>query len=435
MTSGFSTPFRHYLPNDENALRLAMTTGMVVLDTNVLLSAYRFAPAAREELMSVVERVADRIWIPHRVAEEFHRNRLEVIADYDTAYLPVIEALSTAQDALDDELGPKIGQLANRAALSDAQRENLLDLVAKSTAAATFAVSELRKDHGLADLRGSDAVLTKFQKLLDGKTGAPLNDQDMADAISEAKHRIDQRIPPGYRDVKKPEPYGDFVIWKQTLLESTSRQASHVVFVTSDTKEDWYQIVKGKTIGGRPELAKELMDATGAELVVMTATSFLFHANNYLNAKVSQETIRQSETLPKPESRTEKASRRNELRAKRINDIDRLVERIRSRRALIVALQEALEARLEDDPDCELPETVALQRHLEESKNSERILRRRYEQAMANFEIQMAENLTESSTTSGSEDDESDFSERGTSTAVVDQPSTRHDLTGQSSTL
>jgi len=383
MPSGFTAPFRYYLPPDDNSIKSAMTTGLVVLDTNVLLSAYRFAPAAREELLSVIERISDRIWIPNRVAEEFQKNRLQVIGDYDAAYLPVIDALHAAQESLDDELGSKIGQLANRAALSDIQRTNLLELVAKSTEAAALAVKRLRKDHGLADLRGDDAILSKFQLLLDDKTGPPLSEVDLEKAVDEAKRRIEQRIPPGYLDNKKADPYGDYIVWKQTLLEVASRKVSYLVFVTSDNKEDWYRVVKGKTVGARPELAKELIDQANAELVMLNTTSFLFHAREYLDAKVSQETIRQSEALPRPDSSSERLIQQNELRRQRLRDMDRLAGRISSRRTLITALQVAIENRLQEDPEGESPETMALQRQLEESRNSERILRRRYDRLAA----------------------------------------------------
>ena len=145
MSSGFTDPFRYYLPPDANAIKSAMTSGLIVLDTNVLLSAYRFAPAARDELLSVLDSIVDRIWIPHRVAEEFHRNRLEVISDQDAAYMPVLEALRLAQSSLDEELQSRIAQLANRAALSDSEGTELIRLVTKSTESAARAVEKLRK--------------------------------------------------------------------------------------------------------------------------------------------------------------------------------------------------------------------------------------------------------------------------------------------------
>jgi hypothetical protein len=42
--NGFSCQFGHYIPPSPDAIKQAMVGGMIVLDTNVLLSAYRFAP-------------------------------------------------------------------------------------------------------------------------------------------------------------------------------------------------------------------------------------------------------------------------------------------------------------------------------------------------------------------------------------------------------
>ena len=76
----FSEQFREYLLPDEAEVRSAVATAMIVLDTNVLLSAYRFAPTAREELLAAIEQLGDRVWVPHQVGLEFHRNRYSVIA-------------------------------------------------------------------------------------------------------------------------------------------------------------------------------------------------------------------------------------------------------------------------------------------------------------------------------------------------------------------
>jgi hypothetical protein len=94
MPSDFSNPFRHYLPPDSDVIKNAMTSGLIVFDTNILLNAYRFAPNARRQLMSVLALVSERTWIPHRVAEEFHKNRLAVMADYDAAYTSVADPLN-----------------------------------------------------------------------------------------------------------------------------------------------------------------------------------------------------------------------------------------------------------------------------------------------------------------------------------------------------
>lgn len=271
---------------------------MVVLDANVLLSAYRFAPTARNELLSVLEKMVDRIWIPHRVAEEFHRNRLKVIGEYDDSYLPIIESLQSFQSDLNSDIQPKIAQLSNRAALSDSQREKLVKLVSTATDAAISTVEQLRRSHNISSPEDDDIILSRFQEIFDKRTGNPLGDKELEEAIAEAQQRITSKIPPGYADAGKIEPYGDYLLWKQSLIEAKNKKVQHLLFVTSDIKEDWYLRIKGKTVCARPELAKELADSTGARLIMMSTTSLLHHARDHLNVTVSPETLRQADAIP-----------------------------------------------------------------------------------------------------------------------------------------
>jgi hypothetical protein len=55
-------------------------TGTFVVDANVLLNVYRFSERARDDLLKVLHRVADRLWIPHQVALEYQAHRVNVIA-------------------------------------------------------------------------------------------------------------------------------------------------------------------------------------------------------------------------------------------------------------------------------------------------------------------------------------------------------------------
>ncbi len=70
-----------WVPQPSEGKREALISGLVVLDTNVLLHLYRFGAEARQELINVIELVGDRLFIPARVAEEFLRLRLPVAMD------------------------------------------------------------------------------------------------------------------------------------------------------------------------------------------------------------------------------------------------------------------------------------------------------------------------------------------------------------------
>ncbi len=56
-------------------------TAVFVFDANVLLNLYRYQSPTRDDLLKVLEKLGDRIWIPYHVGLEFERNRLIVIAD------------------------------------------------------------------------------------------------------------------------------------------------------------------------------------------------------------------------------------------------------------------------------------------------------------------------------------------------------------------
>lgn len=297
MPRGFSDSFSHYLPPSRDQIASAFKSGLIVLDTNVLLNCYRFAADARDQLLTVLEEVADRIWVPHQVALEFHRNRLQVIGDQATAYDSVLAELRSRQEAVSQELTQGMRQLVNRAALSAEERSRLVGLVDNSLRGAIDAVTELRDKHGVVNMLGSDQILTRLNAILDGKVGPPFSQEEQHQAVEESKRRTDNNLPPGYKDAKKEYQYGDYFIWRQALSRAASSEYKQVIFVTGDIKEDWYKIVKGRSICARPELTEEAL-ATGIELIMLNVDRFLSEAKRYLGVSVSSETIRQVATLP-----------------------------------------------------------------------------------------------------------------------------------------
>lgn len=69
-----------YRPTEEEFTSL-WKDGLFVLDANFLLNIYRFPEKASNELLDIMSKISDRLWIPYEAALEFQRNRLSVIAD------------------------------------------------------------------------------------------------------------------------------------------------------------------------------------------------------------------------------------------------------------------------------------------------------------------------------------------------------------------
>lgn len=293
----FSEQFRQYITPSEQSVRDGITAGLIVLDTNVILSAYRFAPKAREELLSILTLVKDRLWIPYQVGLEFHRNRFSVIMEHDAAYKAVIEALDTHRSTYEEDLEKKIRELVNRAALSDNEQTDLLNLLRNSLTPLASAVGNLRKQHGVGRPAAHDAILARLQEIFSGKVGKPYEKEEEEAEKVEAAKRVQDQIPPGYKDTSKQESHGDYFLWSQTLKEVRERGAQSLVFVTGDVKEDWYLRMKGQTVMARPELSLECREKTAANLVMLPTRSFLAHAETYLHAQVSDDTLRQAEKI------------------------------------------------------------------------------------------------------------------------------------------
>jgi len=70
----------------------------------VLLNLYRYTPNTRSEFIKILERISDRLWIPHQVALEYQRNRLTVISQQEKAYSEVIDDLQDARNLLESKL-------------------------------------------------------------------------------------------------------------------------------------------------------------------------------------------------------------------------------------------------------------------------------------------------------------------------------------------
>ncbi|MEK8229375.1 PIN-like domain-containing protein [Oerskovia sp. M15] len=78
----------------------ALVKAMVVLDTNILIELYRISPKLRETRLSVLRNIGDRLFVPHQVGVEFHRNRRRAVQDINDAYTDLKTVIGTLQKAV-----------------------------------------------------------------------------------------------------------------------------------------------------------------------------------------------------------------------------------------------------------------------------------------------------------------------------------------------
>ncbi|MBB3995189.1 hypothetical protein GGR95_002841 [Sulfitobacter undariae] len=282
-------------------------TALFVFDTNVLLNLYRYQASTRDQLLDILGKLSERIWIPHHVALEFQRNRFTVLADQNKRFSEVQNVVSKAKDGLRIDL-EKL-QLERRHSLIDpAPLVDGFDLLANTFLAS---LEEIQRDQ--QKLTEPDPLKDKIETLFSGRVGPEVSKQAEIDTIySSAEKRYQLEIPPGYLDANKDKSgpaeyvhsgvnykrkYGDFLIWHQLLSYAKEQGIQSVVFVTDDAKDDWWWKVKSdgpKTLGPRPELRDEASRVGGiSQFNMYKPEGFLRYSKEFMKSDISNEAIQE----------------------------------------------------------------------------------------------------------------------------------------------
>jgi PIN domain-containing protein len=278
----------YYRPTQEEFDEM-WQNGVFVPDANVLLNLYRCSPDTSSTLLDLFSQFSDRLWLPHQVAKEFLSHRMGVISSHAGAYRKATDSLRKLPDAISGQLSDfrrhpyiKVGEIVDR--LKQAVEEVVSNLEQQS------------KDHPdlLADDPMEDEIKAKVTTLFAGSVGAPYKADRLSAIYKDGKDRYEKRIPPGYKDEKKPEDskFGDLVLWMQ-ILDYAKQHKKTILFITDDGKEDWWWLHEGRTIGPRPELVAGMADEAGVLFYMYSPERFMEEARSRLNRDVSDEAIRE----------------------------------------------------------------------------------------------------------------------------------------------
>lgn len=60
---------------------------LIVPDANILLNLYRYDEKTRTEFLEILDKLKERLWVPHQVALEYQKNRInEIINQREKLY-------------------------------------------------------------------------------------------------------------------------------------------------------------------------------------------------------------------------------------------------------------------------------------------------------------------------------------------------------------
>lgn len=322
--------FRGYFRPSEAQMSELWAEAIIVLDANVLLSLYEYSERTRTELLKLLATLRDRVFLPHQVGEEFHRNRLQRISQASKTLErladTVTELTSRTSKYLEPVPKPVDRALATLAAFVEKRRSE------------HTAVTGVESPH-------DDSIREELAQIFDGRTGSRPTPGEMEELLTEGRRRIEARVPPGYADATKDgdRPCGDYIMWSQVIQRAKSEDKP-VILVTEERKEDWWLRHNGKTAGPRPELIDEFFEATQRQVWLYRTESFLQIAAVRLETAISPEAVSEVRTVAeRVASRWVDEARRDEFTRRLLAEHDHTQLRVRRGEEDIARLRAKLE--------------------------------------------------------------------------------------------
>lgn len=327
-------------------------SAVFVFDTNVLLNLYRYSAKTRSSLLEAFESFKERVWMPYQVAYEYMSRRCEVIYETVNRY---------------DQFKKEIELFSNKAI--DTLRLTSFDEEISELNRYLYKWLDSNKDRNLLVLSTeNDEILGKILSIFDGKVGNNYSDEELSRIKEEGKKRYEKKIPPGYKDDKKKQnqnddnnAFGDYIIWKQ-IIEYSKSNSVGIIYITHDQKEDWWNIVKGKTIGPRIELRREFERETHQKFHMYSMNSFITTYNKMNEKPIDKSAIEEVNGLEKSINRRKKEKTNknsigvNELIVRKEETLQKIESRISRRENFVNTIEEKYLKK-----ELELPENIQIQ--------------------------------------------------------------------------
>lgn len=270
------TEFKSYFAPSGDEFIAMWKESLFCFDASVLLNVYGYSQETREELLSLLERLAVRTRLPHQFGLEFARDRVKVILKQVANYHSVERELA------------KIKQV------NFAPRREHPFLSPESLKSYETLSSELANDRKqMEELITIDPYADRICAIFEGRLGKAPTDEELTELHEQARIRYAKKIPPGYEDLKEkgePQAYGDYIGWSQ-VIDIGKQEQKGVIFVCDDAKEDWWHIEKERTIGPRYEIIQEFLTNVKRPFHMYSSDSFLRFAKQYLDEKIRENSI------------------------------------------------------------------------------------------------------------------------------------------------
>ncbi|WP_028786994.1 PIN domain-containing protein [Terrimonas ferruginea] len=266
--------FNWYFPLSSTQIRKIWSEAVLTVDTNVLLDLYRYHQDTRQAILDSLKSFKNRAWISHQVADEFFKNRNNVILSSVTSFNDADRSLNDIKKVSEEPLK----KLKGNRIIPDALAEELEKTINTAISSAEAKLNSIRAQN--PNYRENDPILKEICELFDSSIGSSFDKELLSEVLKEGKRRSEKKIPPGFKDLDKDgdRPYGDYIIWRQ-ILDYIKETQKPLILVTSEEKEDWWEKASGKIVGPQYELRKEFFEETQQTFLMYRTDRFLAFAS------------------------------------------------------------------------------------------------------------------------------------------------------------
>jgi predicted nucleic acid-binding protein len=289
-------------PSEADFLKL-WEDATFVFDTNFLLDLYRVSRSTAEDFLKILERIQNRIWLPYQVADEFLRNREEIIASEAASFqkaLAGLERWKSEQQSFNG-LRSYLSQ-AGRIVATEVEflfnkQNDYLNVVNEVEKAFREKIDQLARDHSSLN-SDEDSILDNLLSLFDSRVGEPFDEQNLSNLHREAEDRYKQLKPPGFKDKGKEDTrkYGDFILWKE-ILDFAKKESRPIIFITGDKKADWWIMRNGETISPHVDLRREFQEHVQQPFWMYRPQRFLEMAREKLMVEIAPKSIEETSAI------------------------------------------------------------------------------------------------------------------------------------------
>lgn len=279
-------------------------------DTSALLSLYRKQQDLVDYFDVNIQDVNNDIRIPSTVQKEYHRNVSSAKIHLKNE---LIKNTKNFQKNIFDRVNQSLIQISELLSNSDSPD---LDTFVKLQNDSIEKLSDLNDFVRKLEISEDEKKTDKVSELMDNflmlsdNLLPTISRVEQIKLMNEGYTRAKHHFPPGYMDMKdkyhslkkealkksqgqkKPEELirylGDYFIWAEIIKDVLDKE-KNALFITSDLKEDWWEIPKKDydlvSYNARRELIEEFSELTGKRIEFIPFDLFVSFLESYNNQK------------------------------------------------------------------------------------------------------------------------------------------------------